>query len=498
MSLQGASPLPPGSVAASLTADATPAQLTGLGKVAGTDRAALLPDAGRLNSAMERASGGNDAPFLPGSAQTAPLPGASPLSQGTDPAALAAGAAGPESSPALLSFHPFTVQPPLVNASALSGELGLGVDRADEPEAIRHKEATAFGSEKTAGLPGARHAPILERTEMTTPGPVTAGANSLATVAAGKDTHQSQAAPGSSQASLESAAASASATASPWLAGAATASDTAAAQVAAGSGSTIAIASAARGTGRAQSGSVGTAGRVAVLPHPAAAGGAASGDAEEMLANPAPVPASSLTNATAFSVHTGPGDATSAHDPFAALDADPAPGALAWTRTGSRQAEAGFEDPTLGWVSVRAGLGSGGVHATLVPGSANAAQELNTHVEGLSAHMAQQRQPIESLSVGAPEGREMQHGGQSMSQGTGRGMGQSGQQSPGQDRSQEFSSPHPERPAIRAATDLARPTGSNADSGAVSFQASETPGSGVPASGRQAFAGARIHISVVA
>jgi hypothetical protein len=110
-------------------------------------------------------------------------------------------------------------------------------------------------------------------------------------------------------------------------------------------------------------------------------------------------------------------------DTFAALDADPAPGAITWTHTGARQAEAGFEDPALGWVGVRADLSGGGVHATLLPGSVEAAQALGQHMDGLNAYMAQQHTPVESLAMGLPGSRDPNHSTeQGLSQGMDQGM----------------------------------------------------------------------------
>jgi hypothetical protein len=139
---------------------------------------------------------------------------------------------------------------------------------------------------------------------------------------------------------------------------------------------------------------------------------------------------------------------TSIGDAFAALDAEPTSGGIAWTHAGARQAEAGFEDPALGWVGVRAELGGSGVHATVLPGSVEAAQALGQQMEGLSAHMAQQPTPVESLTVASPESRSASDGaGQNLSQGanqeTGQGAGQEAQEQAGRN-SQQLSWVEPE------------------------------------------------------
>lgn len=103
---------------------------------------------------------------------------------------------------------------------------------------------------------------------------------------------------------------------------------------------------------------------------------------------------------------------TGARDTFTALDAEPAPGAPNWIHAGAQHAEAGFEDPALGWVGVRAELSAGGVHAAVVPASAEAAQALGGHMAGLNAHLANEHIPVQSLSMTAEAGRESLGSGQ--------------------------------------------------------------------------------------
>ncbi len=110
---------------------------------------------------------------------------------------------------------------------------------------------------------------------------------------------------------------------------------------------------------------------------------------------------------------TAPAAPSLAREPFAALDSGATPGvaaantaadSAAWTRTGAHSVEAGFEDPSLGWVGVRADLAAGQVHATVVPGSAEAAQALGGQLAGLHAYLNDQRTPVGSLALAAPEG----------------------------------------------------------------------------------------------
>ena len=214
------------------------------------------------------------------------------------------------------------------------------------------------------------------------------------------------------------------------------------AQDAAGSGPTIAIPAAALGSPRVAN-SGGAAGRTGATQvhlakaEPAAAGG----DASSILSNPTGGRAASIVAATGAGAAAG----ISPRDLFTALDADPAAGALQWTHAGSRQAEAGFEDPALGWVGVRAGVSGGEVHAALVPGSADAARELGMHMEGLSAYMASQHLPVASMGVASPEMRSAHHGESSLSQSLSDGMGQGARQESNQqsarERGQLFSVP---------------------------------------------------------
>jgi len=110
--------------------------------------------------------------------------------------------------------------------------------------------------------------------------------------------------------------------------------------------------------------------------------------------------------------------AASARETFSALDAGGSLGTPAWTHAGSQHAEAGFRDPALGWVGVRADLNAGGIHATLVPSSAAAAEALSGHLAGLNTHLAEQQAPLASLSMASPGESGIDSGlGQHMHQG---------------------------------------------------------------------------------
>jgi len=89
-------------------------------------------------------------------------------------------------------------------------------------------------------------------------------------------------------------------------------------------------------------------------------------------------------------------------DPFNALDAAHfAP--HAWIRAGAHQAEAGYLDPALGWVSVRAEAATNGVHAALVPASGEAAQVLGSHLAGLNAYLSEHQREPATVTMSAPQ-----------------------------------------------------------------------------------------------
>ena len=110
---------------------------------------------------------------------------------------------------------------------------------------------------------------------------------------------------------------------------------------------------------------------------------------------------------------------------FAALDsgvgAGTAVGTPAWIHAGGQRVEAGFEDPALGWVGVRADLNGGSVHAAVVPGSSEAAQALSGHLAGLNTYLAEQHSPVATLTMAAPGGSGLESGvDQSMQQDAGQ------------------------------------------------------------------------------
>jgi hypothetical protein len=97
------------------------------------------------------------------------------------------------------------------------------------------------------------------------------------------------------------------------------------------------------------------------------------------------------------------GNVQAGNDTFAALDADQALPSTAWTHGGTRHAEAGYLDPVLGWVGVRADATHNGIHAAVVPGSLEAAEVLGGHLSGLNAHLALHHGNAATVTLASPQ-----------------------------------------------------------------------------------------------
>jgi hypothetical protein len=159
----------------------------------------------------------------------------------------------------------------------------------------------------------------------------------------------------------------------------------------------------------------------AVLAQQAGAGVEASGLAR--------VPAGTEGTVNAMAAHAGVMAGTAAGTPagemFAAIDAGTGVGTPGWIHAGGQTAEAGFEDPALGWVGVRADVSGGNVHAALIPSSADAAQTLSGHLAGLNAYLAEQHTPVATLTLATTGGGGIEtSSSQSMQQGAGQNLGQ--------------------------------------------------------------------------
>lgn len=143
-----------------------------------------------------------------------------------------------------------------------------------------------------------------------------------------------------------------------------------------------------------------------------------------------------------------------------------------WLHAGRTRAEAGFDDPSLGWIGVRAELTSSGVHASVVPGSAEAAQSLGAHLSGLSLFLSEHRAPVEALTMTAPEllgNQSMLQGGQGEKHG-GEGGASRGETFPRQRRDNDGAPGVQSEPRISAnATTIAGPRMVSRRNGSISL-----------------------------
>jgi hypothetical protein len=91
-------------------------------------------------------------------------------------------------------------------------------------------------------------------------------------------------------------------------------------------------------------------------------------------------------------------------------------------------------------------VNGGGVHATLMPASPDAAQALGGHMAGLNAYLAEEHTPVETLTLAMPAGRGADAGApghganQDMNQGMSQDMNQSRSYGQGQNAGQDGSS----------------------------------------------------------
>lgn len=99
-------------------------------------------------------------------------------------------------------------------------------------------------------------------------------------------------------------------------------------------------------------------------------------------------------------------------DTFAALDSAATGPQTTWIHADAHHAEAGYLDPALGWVSVRADGTATGLHAALIPGSPEAASALGNQLPGLNAFMAEHQGHTATITLAAPEAGS-QHAGTS-------------------------------------------------------------------------------------
>jgi hypothetical protein len=132
------------------------------------------------------------------------------------------------------------------------------------------------------------------------------------------------------------------------------------------------------------------------------------------------------------SQHTYP---TAAREPFNAMDAAGTDTPSTWIRADAHHAEAGFQDSSLGWVSVRAQASAGVIHAALIPSSEVAGQVLGSHLAGLNAHLIGHHEHLHPITLSTPDaGGNSRDMGREMAQGNGADTSHSRQQHMREDR----------------------------------------------------------------
>ncbi len=101
---------------------------------------------------------------------------------------------------------------------------------------------------------------------------------------------------------------------------------------------------------------------------------------------------------------------STAHDPFAELDAHGTEPAATWLQAGTHHAEAGYLDPSLGWVGVRAQSSGSALHAAILPGSGEAAQTLGGHLTALNSFMSEHHGRSSTVTLASPDQGQPQGG----------------------------------------------------------------------------------------
>jgi hypothetical protein len=87
---------------------------------------------------------------------------------------------------------------------------------------------------------------------------------------------------------------------------------------------------------------------------------------------------------------------------FGALDETPDKSFAVWHPLNCHSAEAGYEDKTLGWISVSARADVQGVHAVLAPSSSQSATVLSGSVEELHSYLRESHSQVASIRVNSP------------------------------------------------------------------------------------------------
>lgn len=147
---------------------------------------------------------------------------------------------------------------------------------------------------------------------------------------------------------------------------------------------------------------------------PEADAGSGLGSGRDLPSGSSNVRGQSLQAETAVAVSSGNREGV-ASNAFLALDNERAMQETAWIHSGQHRAEAGYLDPALGWIGVRAETVGGAIHASIVAGSPSAAEALGDHLAGLNAHLSQHLRHEAVVTVASTESGSAGSGGNAQS-----------------------------------------------------------------------------------
>jgi trimeric autotransporter adhesin len=170
---------------------------------------------------------------------------------------------------------------------------------------------------------------------------------------------------------------------------------------------------------------------------------------------------SSPSEVTVANTHSGASPTPASANPFDGIDSGAPSQSPGWLRATSHQVEAGYHDPSMGWVEVRANEGTGGVHATLIPATPGAADTLGQHLAGMTNYLNERETPIATLNVAsaavqAGAGNE----GHAAGSGSGQQGGQSGMNTRDENKGSDNQSNQLQSHAVNAITDRGSVPGS--------------------------------------
>lgn len=160
---------------------------------------------------------------------------------------------------------------------------------------------------------------------------------------------------------------------------------------------------------------------------------------------PSPVPGTGSAETGGRGGATSAGSSSvgvSVKDAFVRMDAGDAPSAH-WLRSAPRMVEVGVDDPSHGWLEIRAQGGAGQVAASLSAASPEAHSALHAQLSGMAEYLADRAIGVRSLAVGEPASAGSaagfsDRGGSGPGQGSNQGADQNMNQNTNENMSQDM------------------------------------------------------------